>query len=165
MPQSAAPSPTFTPSDAASGAGLARLALGFVVLMLVTTALIVLGALVRAHGAGLACPDWPLCFGRVIPEIDFEVAFEWSHRVLAGAVSLAFAALAFGVLRRPAARPAARPLPPPRGCRARAHSAASGDWPPEPPPPRTNAHGFRRDGSDRSSVPLPTRATPVAGRR
>lgn len=110
MPQSAAPSPMFTPSDAASGAGLARLALGFVVLMLVTTALIVLGALVRAHGAGLACPDWPLCFGRVIPEIDFEVAFEWSHRVLAGAVSLAFAALAFGVLRRPAARPAARQL-------------------------------------------------------
>jgi len=60
-----------------------------------------LGALVRAHEAGLACPDWPLCFGEAIPEMNLKVAFEYSHRVLAGSLSLAFAALAWATLRRP----------------------------------------------------------------
>ena len=66
----------------------------FAALVVVTHALIVLGALVRAHDAGLACPDWPLCFGEWIPRFDLQVAFEWSHRVLAGSVALAFAVLA-----------------------------------------------------------------------
>ena len=64
-----------------------------------TWALIVLGALVRAHAAGLACPDWPLCFGELVPRFDLKVAFEWGHRVTAGVVSLAFAALAALALR------------------------------------------------------------------
>lgn len=81
-----------------------RLAMGFAACIAATTCLIVLGALVRSHEAGLACPDWPLCFGEVIPEFDVKVAFEWSHRALAGAVSLLFAALAFATLRRPALR-------------------------------------------------------------
>jgi len=59
----------------------------------------VVGALVRAHGAGLACPDWPLCFGQLIPEIDLKVGFEFGHRVMAGGVSLALVALAVFVLR------------------------------------------------------------------
>ena len=67
---------------------------GFAALVVATHALIVLGALVRVHGAGLACPDWPLCFGEWIPRFDFQIAFEWSHRVLAGSVALGFAALA-----------------------------------------------------------------------
>ncbi|MEM7409070.1 MAG: COX15/CtaA family protein [Myxococcota bacterium] len=68
---------------------------GFLALVLLTYGLIVLGALVRAHGAGLACPDWPLCFGEFVPAMDLKVAFEWSHRVVAGTVALSFAALAF----------------------------------------------------------------------
>ena len=67
-----------------------------------------LGALVRAHEAGLACPDWPLCFGEVIPEFDLKVAFEWSHRALAGAISLVFAGLAVATLRHPGLGPALR---------------------------------------------------------
>ena len=32
-----------------------------------TYALIVLGAWVRATGSGLACPDWPTCYGHLLP--------------------------------------------------------------------------------------------------
>jgi heme A synthase len=81
-----------------------RLAAGFLALLGLTWALIVLGALVRAHGAGLACPDWPLCFGELVPRFDLKVAFEYGHRVTAGGVSLAFAGLAALALRRAATR-------------------------------------------------------------
>jgi len=59
---------------------------------------------VRAHGAGLACPDWPMCFGRWIPRFDFKVAYEWSHRFLASLVSMGLVGLSIGVLRRPELR-------------------------------------------------------------
>ncbi len=76
-----------------------QLAAGFGVLVGLTFCLIVLGALVRAHEAGLACPDWPLCFGEFVPTMDLQVAFEWSHRVAAGSISLVFAALAIAAWR------------------------------------------------------------------
>ncbi|HMV69032.1 MAG TPA: COX15/CtaA family protein [Myxococcota bacterium] len=62
-------------------------------LVAVTGVLLVFGSTVRVHGAGLACPDWPLCFGRVVPAIDFQVGLEYFHRVLAGCVSLGFLGL------------------------------------------------------------------------
>jgi cytochrome c oxidase assembly protein subunit 15 len=61
--------------------------------------LVVFGALVRAHGAGLACPDWPLCFGQMVPEFDLKVGFEWGHRVMAASLSIALVGLAAFVLR------------------------------------------------------------------
>jgi len=85
------------------------LAAGFRALVALCFGLIVLGALVRVHGAGLACPDWPLCFGRVLPEMNLEVAFEWTHRLVAGSVALCFVALAALALRRPVTR-GTRPL-------------------------------------------------------
>lgn len=80
------------------------LGIGFLCLAGVTYILVVLGALVRANGAGLACPDWPLCFGQVVPRFDVKIAFEWGHRALAGSVGIVFVALSALTLRRPALR-------------------------------------------------------------
>lgn len=73
--------------------GADRTERGAFALVAATAALLVVGASVRVHGAGLACPDWPLCFGEVVPPIDVQVGFEFGHRVLAGTISLAFLAL------------------------------------------------------------------------
>lgn len=52
----------------------------------------VLGAAVRALDAGLTCPDWPLCFGRAVPEFHIGVYLEFIHRCVAGFVALIFMA-------------------------------------------------------------------------
>jgi cytochrome c oxidase assembly protein subunit 15 len=83
-----------------------RLAGGFAGLVVLTFALITLGALVRANQAGLACPDWPLCFGEFVPQMDVRVGFEWTHRVTAGSLSLLFVGLGALTLRRESTREA-----------------------------------------------------------
>jgi len=60
----------------------------FKILSLLTLILIGLGSYVRATGAGLACPDWPLCFGRAVPEFTYGVTQEMVHRYVAGGVIL-----------------------------------------------------------------------------
>jgi cytochrome c oxidase assembly protein subunit 15 len=66
--------------------------------------LIVLGSVVRTTGSGLACPDWPLCHGRIIPPLQFNVMIEWVHRLVALLVSVLLAATSAWVFARGAVR-------------------------------------------------------------
>ena len=55
-----------------------------------------LGSWTRINGAGMTCPDWPLCRGAVVPPLGGGVDLEFSHRVLALAVGLVIAAWFIG---------------------------------------------------------------------
>ncbi|MBV9718792.1 MAG: COX15/CtaA family protein [Candidatus Eremiobacteraeota bacterium] len=59
---------------------LLRLALAANAAALIT---LMLGSWTRINGAGLTCPDWPLCRGRLIPALGDGTIWEWSHRLLA----------------------------------------------------------------------------------
>jgi heme A synthase len=61
--------------------------------------LIVVGSVVRTTGSGLSCPDWPLCQGRLIPPMQFNVFMEWLHRLIALAVGLLLFTTAGVILR------------------------------------------------------------------
>ena len=55
--------------------------------------LIALGGVVRVTGSGLACPDWPLCQGQVLPPAERGATLEFAHRLTATAVG----SLALGI--------------------------------------------------------------------
>lgn len=89
---------------------------------------ILLGGWVSANYAALACTDWPLCMGQVVPPMDFSHAFHlvrelgrtgdgamlpfpaltaihWTHRTFALVVALVVGWTAYGALRVAALRP------------------------------------------------------------
>ena len=47
-----------------------------------TFLVIVFGKIVHLTGASKSIPDWPLAFGRLVPEMTPLVFWEWSHRLL-----------------------------------------------------------------------------------
>lgn len=48
-----------------------------------TLLLMAIGSATRVMNAGLACPDWPLCYGRLVPtqQMNLQVFLEWFHRL------------------------------------------------------------------------------------
>lgn len=50
--------------------------------------LMIMGAFVTSTGSGLACPDWPLCYGTVKPPFRVHIWFEWGHRLLGGTTGI-----------------------------------------------------------------------------
>src|SRR5258708_8742419 len=65
-----------------------------------TLLLITVGGLVTNTDSGLACPDWPMCFGTPFPKMVGGVLMEHGHRYLATAVGVVTALLAAGALLR-----------------------------------------------------------------
>lgn len=52
-----------------------------------TYLLIVMGGVVCVTGSGLGCPDWPMCYGHIIPPVDMGAIIESTHRFLAALTS------------------------------------------------------------------------------
>ncbi len=70
-----------------------------------TIGLITYGSWVRVSGSGLGCPDWPLCEGVVVPELEGATAIEFGHRVFAGVTMLAVVGAAWYAVRGRASDP------------------------------------------------------------
>src|SRR5262245_46480926 len=62
--------------------------------------LIIAGANVTSHDAGLAVPDWPLSFGKFFPKMVGNVFWEHGHRMIATGVGMLTVVLAFYVQKR-----------------------------------------------------------------
>ncbi|MBK4730845.1 heme A synthase [Oxynema sp. CENA135] len=60
-----------------------------------TLLLMAVGSATRVMNAGLACPDWPLCYGQLVPteQMNLQVFLEWFHRLDAAAIGLSAIAL------------------------------------------------------------------------
>lgn len=60
-----------------------------------TLLLMAVGSATRVMDAGLACPDWPLCYGQFVPsqQMNLQVFLEWFHRLDAALIGLSTIAL------------------------------------------------------------------------
>jgi heme a synthase len=55
-----------------------------------TLLLMAVGSATRVMNAGLACPDWPLCYGQLVPtqQMNLQVFLEWFHRLDAALIGV-----------------------------------------------------------------------------
>jgi heme A synthase len=84
--------------------GYRRLALATAI---ATFLLVIVGGVVRVSDSGLGCGPggsgfhgWPFCNGDVVPGVDLNSVIEYTHRAVAGAVSIMILALVVGAVRR-----------------------------------------------------------------
>ncbi|MFS8860899.1 COX15/CtaA family protein [Synechococcus sp. B60.1] len=105
-------SPSHVPSSASdpvpSGELSPRLGRALLGLAAATWLLMGLGSATRVMNAGLACPDWPLCYGELVPtqQMNLQVFLEWFHRLVAAGVGLATLVLTGFAWRKRQALPA-----------------------------------------------------------
>src|SRR5437588_3861757 len=52
------------------------------------TVIVLTGAIVRLTDSGLGCPDWPRCYGKVVPPLSIHPLIEFGNRTLSGLVGL-----------------------------------------------------------------------------
>jgi heme a synthase len=59
-------------------------------LCIATLILMAIGSATRVMNAGLACPDWPLCYGTLVPraQMNLQVFLEWFHRLDAALIGV-----------------------------------------------------------------------------
>lgn len=59
-------------------------------MVIATLILMAIGSATRVMNAGLACPDWPLCYGTLFPgqQMNLQVFLEWFHRLDAALIGV-----------------------------------------------------------------------------
>jgi heme a synthase len=64
--------------------------------------IVLTGAAVRLTDSGLGCPNWPRCYGKVVPPLHVHALIEFSNRAISGIVGVVTAVAAvLSLTRRP----------------------------------------------------------------